>query len=57
MGQITELVLDGVLCQVCGVAMDEEVPGFPRSCPDCVEVNHGQSKDNRALLQQDDAGA
>jgi hypothetical protein len=48
MGETSELMLEGVLCQICGGYMDDletkmidgkehivEVPGFPRTCPSC----------------------
>lgn len=55
MGEIAELMLDGTLCQVCGVLMEDliqpgkkelkEPPGYPRTCPGCSdddeEVSHG----------------
>lgn len=45
MGEISDLVLEGVLCECCGGLMEdlcvegsEELlpgPGHPRLCPDC----------------------
>lgn len=53
MGEIAEMMLEGVLCQYCGVLMDDyclpddhpedkeppviEAPGYPRTCADCAE--------------------
>lgn len=38
MGQITEMILEGILCQCCGVYMDcDEAPGYPVTCEDCEE--------------------
>ncbi len=41
MGEIAEMMLDGTLCQVCGVAMvhgeDDEPAGYPVTCDDCLE--------------------
>lgn len=47
MGEIADMMIDGVLCQYCGVIMDDlipddsdellEAPGYPRSCEDCSE--------------------
>jgi hypothetical protein len=47
-GEVTDLMLDGVLCQCCGVYMDDletkmidgkehviNLPGYPRTCKDC----------------------
>lgn len=39
MGEIADMMLDGTLCQVCGVAMihseEEEPCGFPVTCAGC----------------------
>lgn len=40
MGEITEMILEGILCQECGGLMDDvtedsPVPGYPRTCDDC----------------------
>ena len=38
MGEITEMILEGILCEVCGgltIEENEEVPGHPVTCEDC----------------------
>lgn len=35
MGEIAEMVLDGLLCEQCGIFVDGEETGYPRSCEDC----------------------
>ena len=42
MGEISEMMQDGILCQICGVFMDDlqdgdEAPGYPRTCEGCTE--------------------
>jgi len=38
MGEISEMIFSGLLCQVCGAYMDDlEEPGYPRTCPDCED--------------------
>ncbi|WP_261375928.1 hypothetical protein [Brevibacillus brevis] len=38
MGQVVEMILSGLLCQVCGASMDDfEEPGHPRTCEGCDE--------------------
>lgn len=42
MGEIAEMMLDGTLCQQCGVTMpgvdeDGEAPGYPQTCADCLD--------------------
>lgn len=36
MGEIADMMLDGILCQECGQFIGERV-GFPQSCDDCEE--------------------
>lgn len=45
MGDISDMMMEGILCQQCGVIMEDmipdangkqrEVPGYPRTCDDC----------------------
>lgn len=45
MGEIADLILEGVYCQCCGAVMDDlivkdskflkEGPGYPRNCSNC----------------------
>ena len=37
MGDIAEMILDGILCEQCGVFIDFEITGYPRLCNDCEE--------------------
>lgn len=38
MGEIAEMMLEGILCQECGGFIDDhEADGYPRSCKDCQE--------------------
>lgn len=32
MGEIAEAMIEGLFCQYCGVLIDGEEPGYPRSC-------------------------
>lgn len=32
MGEMADDILDGLFCQYCGVFLDGESPGYPRSC-------------------------
>ena len=38
MGEIADLVLDGVICQQCGCFIGDPA-GYPRDCEDCEEEN------------------
>jgi DNA-directed RNA polymerase subunit RPC12/RpoP len=35
MGEIAEMMLDGTLCEGCGVYLQGRPRGFPRRCADC----------------------
>jgi methionyl-tRNA synthetase len=36
MGDIAEMILEGILCEDCGCYIeDEEAEGYPRKCNDC----------------------
>jgi hypothetical protein len=35
MGEIAEMMLDGTLCESCGVYLQGHARGFPRRCFDC----------------------
>ena len=37
MGDIADMMLDGTLCEGCGVYLEGEGDGFPRYCPDCEQ--------------------
>lgn len=41
MGEIADMMLDGTLCEQCGVYIDDELgsPGYPRLCPACEQQN------------------
>ena len=35
MGDVSEMMLDGTLCEGCGVYMDGEADGYPVRCASC----------------------
>ena len=39
MGETSELVCEGYLCEICWVAMPFDAPGAPRRCSDCRTIN------------------
>lgn len=42
MGEIAEMMLDGTLCEGCGVSLPGEALGFPRRCKDCRRLDRYQ---------------
>ena len=40
MGDVADMIVDGTLCQSCGVLVaNGTASGFPRDCDDCKELN------------------
>lgn len=37
MGEIADMMLDGTLCNTCGMYLDQEPEGFPVDCEICAE--------------------
>lgn len=37
MGEIADMVLEGILCQLCGELMSDDAPGHPRTCDGCLK--------------------
>lgn len=35
MGEIADSMIEGEMCQYCGVYLDGDRPGYPRSCSSC----------------------
>ena len=45
MGEIAEMMLDGTMCEACGVFIDEgEADGYPRYCSDECAQSRGMTK-------------
>lgn len=42
MGEISEMMLDGTLCEGCGEFLNEDPPGYPCYCAGCG----GEEEDN-----------
>lgn len=38
MGEIAEMVLEGILCEGCGGVVDGEASGYPRRCRSCGPI-------------------
>lgn len=36
MGDIADMMLEGILCEQCGVYIDDRPPGHPRLCRACA---------------------
>jgi hypothetical protein len=54
MGEAAEMMLDGTLCECCGVALDGDSPGYPRYCSDqCAEDRGVEKKDWPLVVVKD----
>lgn len=48
MGEISEMMMNGLLCQQCGVWMDDfQEVGYPRTCGDCAVELKRWEKSNK----------
>lgn len=45
MGAITDMILDGILCEECGIFIDEDFAGHPRKCDDCKREKTNNLRD------------
>lgn len=41
MGEVAEMMVNGFLCEGCGVILDGEEPGYPRYCGPTCARNRG----------------
>lgn len=48
MGEIADMMLDGTLCEGCGVYLGSDM-GFPMRCPDCEPAQHPPSPNPRKM--------
>ncbi len=44
MGEIAEMMMDGTLCEGCGVFLNDDVPGYPCRCGDCAREARADRK-------------
>ena len=40
MGDIAEMILNGVLCEICGTFIDGDATMYPRPCEECKEIEN-----------------
>jgi hypothetical protein len=50
MGEIVEMILEGILCELCGGYIDDNYGGYPRKCSDCLKDEDGQGRSKRKKL-------
>jgi hypothetical protein len=47
MGEIADAVIEGMLCELCGVYIGIG-PGYPRKCEDCEKELQNENHNNRS---------
>lgn len=47
MGEIADMILEGELCQYCGVYLDDSRGEFPQSCKDCEKEADRDDKESK----------
>lgn len=60
MGEIAEMILEGILCEGCGEALDDmmggaEAPGYPRRCAGCDMSPRTQRSVRRVVTREREA--
>jgi Zn finger protein HypA/HybF involved in hydrogenase expression len=51
MGEIAEMMLDGTLCEGCGVHLGGSANGFPRRCRDCKTESRAMQQHPNAIYK------
>jgi Zn finger protein HypA/HybF involved in hydrogenase expression len=52
MGEIAEMMLDGTLCEGCGVFLNAEPTGYPCYCSSCASERKASRKAQNATAHQ-----
>jgi len=47
MGEIADMILEGMLCEECGTFIDDECPDHPRKCAECAQKGPSSSPKRR----------
>ena len=45
MGEISDMILDGQLCERCGRYLRGDPPGYPRRCKECAKDSKGRTEE------------
>ena len=48
MGEVADMMLDGTLCEGCGVYIEGDAEGFPRYCSEACRNDRGATKERIA---------
>lgn len=51
MSYFDDYIADGLCCQVCGAYIDDDEPGFPRTCNDCLQEEQRRNQKKKQKMQ------
>ena len=51
MSYYEDYVADGLCCQVCGAYIDDDEPGYPRTCDECLEEAKQRVKQQKQIKE------
>jgi hypothetical protein len=52
MGDVVDLILDGILCEACGCFIDGNASGYPRQCTDCRTATENDLKKRKNFYEK-----
>lgn len=52
MGEISDMMLDGTLCQVCGEYIWCEDYGYPQTCQGCLDHDEGEEEIDHSFTEE-----
>ncbi|GAQ30255.1 hypothetical protein SAMD00023378_3938 [Ralstonia sp. NT80] len=52
MGDIADMMLEGLLCECCGAFIDGDSDGVPRRCGDCARYDEREARSRSARKPQ-----
>ena len=51
MSYFDDYIADGLCCQVCGAYIDDDEPGYPRTCEDCLQEEQRRNQKKKQKIQ------
>jgi hypothetical protein len=55
MGEIADALINGLMCEQCGIYLDGDQPGYPRCCEDCAKADPVIAEMYKNRIVKDDA--
>lgn len=51
MSYFDDYIADGLCCQVCGTYIDDDEPGHPRTCEDCLQEEQRRNQKKKQKIE------